>query len=114
MLHEMSAFIGDRATVVQSSKRLVEVHSKLAHKGAALAKLAGLLHIDQSQVMAVGDHDNDETMLAWAGFGVAMGNASPRARAAARFLTESVDEDGAAIAIEKFVLNGLGEAQAAA
>ena len=113
VLRAMSDFIGDRATVVQSSKRLLEVHSKLAHKGAALAKLADLLSIPQAQVMAVGDHDNDETMLAWAGVGVAMGNASPRARAAARFHTASVDEDGAAIAIEKFVLDGLGEAQAA-
>jgi Cof subfamily protein (haloacid dehalogenase superfamily) len=112
-LHAMSEFIGERATVVQSSKRLVEVHSKAAHKGAALAKLAGLLNIDQADVMAIGDHDNDETMLAWAGVGVAMGNASPRARAAARFHTASVDEDGAAIAIEKFVLNGLSETQAA-
>jgi Cof subfamily protein (haloacid dehalogenase superfamily) len=111
VLHAMSEFIGDRATVVQSSRRLVEVHSKQAHKGAALAKLAGLLRIPQEQVMAIGDHDNDETMLAWAGVGVAMGNASPRARTAARFHTESVDEDGAAIAIEKFVLSGMGETQ---
>jgi Cof subfamily protein (haloacid dehalogenase superfamily) len=109
-LHAMSEFIGERATVVQSSKRLVEVHSTQAHKGAALAQLAGLLGINQAEVMAIGDHDNDETMLAWAGVGVAMGNASPRARAAARFHTASVDEDGAAIAIEKFVLSGMGEA----
>jgi hydroxymethylpyrimidine pyrophosphatase-like HAD family hydrolase len=33
--------------------------------------------------MAVGDQDNDASMVAWAGVGVAMGNGSPATKAAA-------------------------------
>ena len=55
--------------------------------------------------MAIGDQDNDIDMIAWAGVGVAMGNASPGARDAADQIAPPVDEDGAAWAIEQFVLN---------
>jgi Cof subfamily protein (haloacid dehalogenase superfamily) len=103
-LRLMSDFIGERATVVQSSKRLVEVHSREAHKAAGLARLADYLGVARDEVMAVGDHDNDETMLAWAGLGVAMGNGSERARTVADWIAPTIDEDGAAVAIEKFVL----------
>jgi Cof subfamily protein (haloacid dehalogenase superfamily) len=102
-LRSVSEFVGDRATVVQSSRRLVEVHAHAAHKGAALAHLAAHLGLDQSEVMAIGDQDNDETMLAWAGLGVAMGNGSPRAKAAADWVAPTIDEDGAAVAVERFV-----------
>jgi hypothetical protein len=54
--------------------------------------------------MAIGDHDNDETMLSWAGVGVAMGNGSPRAKAAADWIAPEISADGAAVAIERFAL----------
>jgi hydroxymethylpyrimidine pyrophosphatase-like HAD family hydrolase len=43
-------------------------------------------------------------MLAWAGVGVAMGGASPAAQSAADWIAPGVADDGAAVAIEKFVL----------
>jgi hydroxymethylpyrimidine pyrophosphatase-like HAD family hydrolase len=55
--------------------------------------------------MAVGDNDNDAEMLSWAGLGVAMGGSSPTALAAADETVPPVGEDGAAIALERFVLN---------
>jgi Cof subfamily protein (haloacid dehalogenase superfamily) len=74
-------------------------------KGDALQRLAAHLNVPQAQVMAVGDQDNDTSMIAWAGLGVAMGNGSPVAKAAADWVAPSVAEDGAAVAIERFVLN---------
>ena len=44
-------------------------------------------------------------MLAWAGVGVAMGDSSPAALAAAGWVAPSVAEDGAAAALEKYVLD---------
>ncbi len=100
----MTECVQGRAAVVQSSPRLVEVMAHAAHKGAGLAQLAAQLGLHPEEVMAIGDHDNDETMLAWAGTGVAMGQCSDLARAAANWVAPTLEEDGAAIAIEKFVL----------
>ncbi len=65
--------------------------------------LATLLGIDLSEVMAVGDNLNDLEMLAVAGLGVAMGNGAPETRERADYVTTSVDEDGVARAIERFI-----------
>ena len=55
--------------------------------------------------MALGDGENDRELLALAGYGVAMGNAHPAARAAATYTTGRNDEDGVAQAIDRFVLS---------
>lgn len=72
-------------------------------KGSGLRGLAKLLGIDLSEVMAVGDNLNDLEMLAVAGLGVAMGNGAPETRERADYVTTSVDEDGVARAIERFI-----------
>ena len=53
----------------------------------------------------MGDNDNDIPMLEAAGFGVAMGNASAGVRAVADWVAPPVDEDGAAVALAKWVLS---------
>jgi hydroxymethylpyrimidine pyrophosphatase-like HAD family hydrolase len=75
-------------------------------KGNALRRLAAHLSVPQVQVMALGDHDNDASMLAWAGLGVAMGDGSPGVKAVADWIAPPLAEDGAAVAIERFVLDG--------
>jgi hydroxymethylpyrimidine pyrophosphatase-like HAD family hydrolase len=56
--------------------------------------------------MAIGDEGNDATMIAWAGLGVVMANGNPITQANADWIAPTIDEDGAAVAIERFVLNG--------
>jgi hydroxymethylpyrimidine pyrophosphatase-like HAD family hydrolase len=51
--------------------------------------------------MAIGDSSNDVEMLAAAGLGIAMGNASAAARAAADEVTASVREDGVLAAFRR-------------
>ena len=65
-------------------------------KGARLAGYAASRGISADQVVAVGDHQNDISMLSWAGCGVAMGNASDAVKASARRVTASNDEGGIA------------------
>lgn len=45
-------------------------------------------------------------MIQWAGIGVAMGNGSAAATTAADWIAPSLEQDGAAVAIEKFALKG--------
>lgn len=51
-------------------------------------------------VIAIGDEANDVEMIQAAGLGIAMGNATPALKAAARRVTASHDEDGLALALE--------------
>jgi hydroxymethylpyrimidine pyrophosphatase-like HAD family hydrolase len=54
--------------------------------------------------MAIGDYDNDVDMVAWAGLGVAVGNASPRLLAVADEIVPPFEEEGAVAAIERHIL----------
>lgn len=56
------------------------------------------------EAMAIGDGENDAGMLAFAGLGVAMGNASAKAKAAADHVTSHIDEGGFAEALRHFGL----------
>ena len=101
----LAAALNPELSIFRSHAELIEVTSPNVSKGHALATLAGHYGIPQSQVMAIGDQDNDIEMIAWAGLGVAMGNASPGAKAAADHIALPIAEDGAAWAIETFILN---------
>ncbi len=72
-------------------------------KGGGLRRLASLLGIDLSDVMAVGDNLNDLEMLSVAGMGVAMANGTPEVLARADYVTASVDDEGVARVIERFI-----------
>lgn len=80
-----------------------------ASKGSGLRWLAHRLGIPMEQTLAIGDGVNDVSMLREAGLGVAMGNAAPEVQAAAGAVTTANDEDGAALAIERYVLDEGGE-----
>lgn len=75
-----------------------------ASKGNALRWLAARQDVPMWQTCAIGDGINDVSLLAAAGLGIAMGNAAPEARAVARVVTASNAEDGAAQALERYVL----------
>ena len=84
--------LAERFALVSSESHLFEVEPKEAQKGNGLAKMAAHLGIDMKRTVAVGDYDNDVTMLRAAGVGVAVANASPAALAAADRVTVSNEE----------------------
>jgi len=110
---EEAATVGDllqerfagRLLIARSFARFVEGTNLAASKGQALAFLARKLGVPRAETMAIGDNDNDADMVAWAGLGVAMGNASAAVKAVAGHIAPSIAEDGAAEAIERFVLD---------
>ncbi|BAY75816.1 Cof-like hydrolase [Nostoc linckia NIES-25] len=83
----------------------LEATNASVNKGTAVRYLAEeLLGLEIANVMAIGDNFNDLEMLEYAGIGIAMGNAPPEVQAIAQWVAPSVDHDGAAVAIEKFLL----------
>ncbi len=78
---------------------------KGVNKGSALASLADKLGVDQSEVMSIGDQENDITMIEYAGMGVAMGNATEHIKEIANYTTTTNNEDGVAQAIQMLILD---------
>ncbi len=84
---------------------IFELFDKKASKWSAIEWLAADRGLRPERICAIGNDVNDVDMLARAGLGVAMGNAIPEARAAARAQTLANDADGVAHAIRQ-VLDG--------
>ncbi|HPR81935.1 MAG TPA: sugar-phosphatase [Enterococcus sp.] len=95
----------EKYTVVKSTPFFLEILNKEVHKGAALERLATHLGLDRSEVMALGDNENDVTMIEYAGLGIAMANATENIKNVADAITTSNDEHGVAEAIFSYVLN---------
>ncbi|WP_245249705.1 sugar-phosphatase [Vagococcus allomyrinae] len=87
-------------TMLHSMPFFFEFLNKEASKGRAVRDLAEMLNIQQHEIMAIGDNENDLDMLTYAGVGVAMANASDNAKKAANVITKSNDQQGVAYAVE--------------
>lgn len=103
-IKKLPSDLGDCYHLVRSAPFYLEILNPEASKGNAVKQLSELLGIKQEEVMCIGDHENDTTMLEFAGTAVAMGNAIPRLKEMADFITETNNNSGVAVAIEKFVL----------
>ncbi|MCE2718870.1 MAG: Cof-type HAD-IIB family hydrolase [Dolichospermum sp.] len=84
----------------------LEAANTHVNKGHAVRYLAEeMLGLESHHVMTIGDNFNDVEMLSYAGISVAMGNAPPEVQAIANWVAPSIELDGAAVAIEKFLLS---------
>ncbi len=95
--------LGGAVNAVPSHPHLVEGVPAGVHKGHGLAWLAAHLGVPQAEVMAIGDSEADIPMIRWAGVGVAMGNATGDTKASADWVAPTLEDDGAAVAIERYV-----------
>lgn len=98
------AHFDSRLQIVRSHKLFIEGTSPDVSKGNALAHLADHLGIPRDAVIAIGDNDNDRSMIRWAGVGVAMGGGPDDLKADADYVAPPQSEAGVAHAIEHFVL----------
>ena len=72
-------------------------------KGAALDFIATREGVSKEEIIAFGDNDNDAAMIAYAGIGVAVANATPRALASADFVTEQDNNNSCVAAALKLL-----------
>lgn len=102
---EVESKYGETNNIFYSKPTYVEVLHKGASKGASAAYVAGLLGIQQEEVIAIGDSYNDHAMIEYAGLGVAVKNAREDIKKIADYVTENDNNhDAVAEVIEKFVL----------
>lgn len=104
-LARLSARFGSALAIFRSHAIFGELTAPHISKGNALAALAQALGAPQEAVMAIGDQENDISMITWAGLGLAMGNATPAVRAQAHAVLPPVSEAGVAHALRRYVLN---------
>lgn len=81
---------------VRSDTCYYEVLPKNCNKGKLVLKIAEILNIDMKNTIAIGDNDNDISMLETAHIGIAVANASEKARNAANYITVSNEDDAIA------------------
>ncbi len=102
MRRQLSPIAG--ISLTQSGEHNLEIMPEGIDKGTGIRELAAHYGISIENVMALGDQENDIPMLSIAGYGVAMGNASAAAKAAAKYATAAHDQAGVAKAIYRFAL----------
>ncbi len=92
------------ATITSSFINNIEVGGPNTSKKTALLWLLNKLDVEADELMCCGDAPNDIAMVELAGIGVAVANAWGGLKDHADYITASNDDDGVALAIEKFVL----------
>jgi len=85
---------------------LLEFFDHTVSKANALARLGAYYGLTREEMIAIGDGQNDLSMIKYAGLGVAMANAVPAIKQAADYVTYSNDENGVAHVIHRFCLHG--------
>lgn len=103
----LSGFFAEKGLYVTSSiPGEIEITAPGVNKGTALEGFSKNTGIALSDMMAFGDMMNDAEMLKAVGESFAMGNAHDDVKAVAKHTTLSNADDGVAVAIEKYVLEG--------
>ncbi len=80
-----------------------EVMNRGVSKANALDFIMKRYGIINEEVIAIGDNENDYSMIKMAGLGIAMGNGEDLVKRIADFITLSNDDDGVAEAIKRFI-----------
>ena len=100
---QIDSVFGGKVRTVVSGGHFLEICHPLAKKSHGLKQLAKRMGISPSEIVAVGDNNNDLDMIAYAGLGVAVDNALPAVKEVANYVTTSNDDDGVANLLEKIL-----------
>ena len=84
-------------------KHKIDAYNVSATKGNAIKKLCQINSVVMDEVIAFGDDENDYELLSYAGYSVAMGNATDTIKKCAKYITTSNDELGVAVVLQKFL-----------
>lgn len=92
-------------TISYSGNRYIEFNQQGVSKGDALIKLAEQLNIKREEIIAIGDNNNDISMLKAAGLSIAVANATNDAKIAAKVVSHyNNNQSAVAQIIDQYVL----------
>src|SRR5215470_11776723 len=94
-----------QATVVRSQPYYLDITAPWLDKGTFVDSLSNRLGIPHTAIAVLGDMENDVAMFRRARMSIAMGNATSDVKRQASYVTASNEEDGFALAIERYILN---------
>jgi Cof subfamily protein (haloacid dehalogenase superfamily) len=101
---ELDTALGEQAHTVRSQPYYLDITAPQASKGHALIALAERLGVPLERTVAIGDGENDISMLQKAGLSIAMGQAEDAVKSHAMHTTAETNKDGLAEAIDTWVL----------
>ncbi|MCR4689051.1 MAG: Cof-type HAD-IIB family hydrolase [Saccharofermentans sp.] len=91
-------------SIVSSGPSFYDVMTEGVSKGKALLELCDILGIPRENSFAIGDSENDLSMISMAGHGIAMGNSDPKVKESASYVTARCEEFGFAKAVYDYIL----------
>ena len=94
----------DECSITSWNETGIDIIPKGGGKSSGIQRYLEMHGIDREETMAFGDGENDMEMLLYVGIGVAMGNAGDTVKAAADYVTDTVDDDGIEKALRHFGL----------
>jgi len=95
---------GDEVSAARSQPYYLDITHPQANKGHVVTFLSAWFGIPPPEIATIGDMPNDVLMFAHSGLSIAMGQSGREVHRAARRITKSNEEEGFAIAVERFVL----------
>lgn len=100
------AKFGEHVSAARSQPYYLDVTHPQANKGAVLHHFSREYEVPLERIATLGDQPNDTLMFKDAGLSIAMGNAGDVVQNAADEVTASNEQEGFALAIERYVLGG--------
>ena len=91
-------------SAARSQPYYLDITHPKANKGSVVEMLADLLKIPPAEFATIGDMPNDVLMFKKSGYSIAMGQASEEVQKSATYVTEGMDDEGFAKAVEDFIL----------
>jgi Cof subfamily protein (haloacid dehalogenase superfamily) len=101
---ELKLRFGRQLNISTSKPTFLEIMRANASKVNAVKLIIDRYKIRREEIIAIGDNFNDLEMIAYAGIGIAMGNAPDLVKAEAHYITDTNNNDGVAKALERFIL----------
>ena len=100
---ETSTVLKDFDVVVYDSKFAIHITDPLVNKGTSLIKVAEDIGIKPSEILAVGDSENDIEFLSAAGVKVAVSNSDKELKDIADYVTSNPHGNGVKEAVERYI-----------
>ena len=90
-------------TITASTSNYIEVRPKNSNKGIALKALLEYYEIEKSEILSIGDNDNDIEMLEYSGIGITVSSASEKAKKSSDFITVGGAYHGVSDILKKII-----------